>query len=48
MKKILILSLLLFLTTPIKVYSQNTDKGATEVKTTRLFSNGRVGVAYLF
>ena len=38
------------LTTQIDVYSQNTDNsnGGADVKTTNIFSNGRVGVAYLF
>jgi hypothetical protein len=37
------------LTTQTDIYSQNTnDETDTEVKTTTLFSNGRVGVAYLF
>ncbi len=38
------------LTTQADIYSQQTEqlKGQTETKTTNLFSNGRVGVAYLF
>lgn len=39
------------LTTQTDVYSQTADKATAtvpELKTTKLFSNGRVGVAYLF
>ena len=38
------------LTTQADIYSQNTDKtkAGAETKTTSIFSNGRVGVAYLF
>lgn len=40
----------LVLTTQADVYSQKTDNAtvAAETKTTKIFSNGRVGVAYLF
>ena len=36
------------LTTQADIYSVNTSEYASETETTRLFSNGRVGVAYLF
>ena len=39
----------LVLTTQADVYSQETNNtSGSEVKTTKIFSNGRVGVAYLF